>query len=279
MNALEVAGLKKNYAGFSLNVSFALEEGKITGFIGRNGAGKTTTIKSLLGFVHPDAGDIRFFSMPFTENEMKIKSRLGVVLGGVNYYPQKRLGTVAAVTSRFYPEWDDSLYRKYMQLFSLDESKRISELSAGMKVKFSLALALSHSADLLILDEPTSGLDPVSRDEILDIFISLSQDEGKTVFCSTHITSDLDRCADNIIYLKQGRIAENEPLCTLLQKYSVVQFFADNAPKNIELIGARREKDGMSALVRNSELPAGIESVPAGLEDIMVHIEREGETK
>ena len=100
MNALEVAGLKKNYAGFSLDVSFALEEGKITGFIGRNGAGKTTTIKSLLGFVHPDAGDIRFFSMPFTENEMKIKSRLGVVLGGVNYYPQKRLGTVAAVTSR-----------------------------------------------------------------------------------------------------------------------------------------------------------------------------------
>ena len=259
MNALEVAGLKKNYAGFSLDVSFALEEGKITGFIGRNGAGKTTTIKSLLGFVHPDAGDIRFFSMPFAENEMKIKSRLGVVLGGVNYYPQKRLGTVAAVTSRFYPEWDDSLYRKYMQLFSLDESKRISELSAGMKVKFSLALALSHSADLLILDEP--------------------QDEGKTVFCSTHITSDLDRCADNIIYLKQGRIAENEPLCTLLQKYSVVQFSADNAPKNIELIGARREKDGMSALVRNSELPAGVESAPAGLEDIMVHIEREGETK
>lgn len=103
MNALEVAGLKKNYAGFSLDVSFALEEGKITGFIGRNGAGKTTTIKSLLGFVHPDAGDIRFFSMPFAENEMKIKSRLGVVLGGVNYYPQKRLGTVTAVTSRFFP--------------------------------------------------------------------------------------------------------------------------------------------------------------------------------
>ena len=144
MNALEVSGLKKSYGDFSLNVSFALEQGKITGFIGRNGAGKTTTIKSLLGFVHPDAGEIRFFSMPFAENEMKIKSRLGVVLGGVNYYPQKRLGTVAAVTSRFYPEWDDSLYRKYMQLFSLDESKRISELSAGMKVKFSLALALSH---------------------------------------------------------------------------------------------------------------------------------------
>ena len=177
MNALEVSGLKKSYGDFSLDVSFSLEQGKITGFIGRNGAGKTTTIKSLLGFVHHDAGEIRFFSMPFAENEMKIKSRLGVVLGGVNYYAQKRLSAVAAVTSRFYPEWDDSLYRKYMRLFSLDESKRISELSAGMKVKFSLALALSHSADLLILDETTSGLDPVSRDELLDIFISLSQDE------------------------------------------------------------------------------------------------------
>ena len=129
------------------------------------------------------------------------------------------------------------------------------------------------------IDEPTSGLDPVSRDELLDIFISLAQDEGKTVFCSTHITSDLDRCADNIIYLKQGRIAENEPLCTLLQKYSVVRFSADNAPNGAELIGVRREKDGMSALVRNSELPAGVESAPAGLEDIMVHIEREDETK
>lgn len=186
--------------------------------------GKDDDYKIPARFRPSRCGRYPFFSMPFAENEMKIKSRLGVVLGGVNYYPQKRLGAVAAVTSRFYPEWDDSLYRKYMQLFSLDESKRISELSAGMKVKFPLALALSHSADLLILDEPTSGLDPVSRDEILDIFISLSQDEGKTVFCSTHITSDLDRCADNIIYLKQGRIAENEPLCTLLQKYSVVQF-------------------------------------------------------
>ena len=155
----------------------------------------------------------------------------------------------------------------------------LEEYSLAMQQMIAIARAVDMDCKVLILDEPTSGLDPVSRDEILDIFISLSQDEGKTVFCSTHITSDLDRCADNIIYLKKGRIAENEPLCTLLQKYSVVQFSADNAPKNIELIGARREKGGMSALVRNSELPAGIEYVPAGLEDIMVHIEREGETK
>ena len=206
MNALEVAGLKKNYAGFSLNVSFALEEGKITGFIGRNGAGKTTTIQSLLGFVHPDAGDIRFFSMPFAENEMKIKSRLGVVLGGVNYYPQKRLGTVAAVTSRFYPEWDDSLYRKYMQLFSLDESKRISELSAGMKVKFSLALALSHSADLLILDEPTAGLDPEGCRRILSNICEYREKTGSTVIIVSHSMEDVAKLADRLVVFNGGHI-------------------------------------------------------------------------
>lgn len=221
MNALEVAGLKKNYAGFSLDVSFALEEGKITGFIGRNGAGKTTTIKSLLGFVHPDAGDIRFFSMPFTENEMKIKSRLGVVLGGVNYYPQKRLGTVAAVTSRFYPEWDDSLYRKYMQLFSLDESKRISELSAGMKVKFSLALALSHSADLLILDEPTSGLDPVSTKEVKTLVKALAAG-GMTVLMTSHLLADAEDVCDRVMILDHGKsVAEGrvDELGTSLEEF------------------------------------------------------------
>ena len=220
MNALEVSGLKKSYGDFSLDVSFALEQGRITGFIGRNGAGKTTTIKSLLGFVHPDAGEIRFFSMPFAENEMKIKSRLGVVLGGVNYYAQKRLSAVAAVTSRFYPEWDNSLYGKYMRLFSLDESKRISELSAGMKVKFSLALALSHSADLLILDEPTSGLDPVSRDELTELLRRIAADGTRSVLFSTHITSDLEKCASHITFIQEGRLQRSDTLAGFMAHYA-----------------------------------------------------------
>lgn len=277
MSVLEVNGLKKSYGEFSLDVSFSLEQGKITGFIGRNGAGKTTTVKSLLNLVHPDSGEIRFFGKPFSDAELDIKSKLGVVLGGVNYYPQKQLDSVAAVVSRFYPEWDNKLYEKYMRYFSLDEHKRISELSAGMKVKFSLALALSHGAQLFILDEPTSGLDPVSRDELLDIFLSLSRDGGKTIFCSTHITSDLDRCADNVIYLKSGRIIENCPLDELLKKYSVVNFKNDSVPQDIKLIGIRREKDGVSALVENSVLTQNLDTTPANLEDIMVHIEREGE--
>lgn len=279
MNVLEVTGLKKSYGEFLLDVDFSLEEGKITGFIGRNGAGKTTTIKSLLNLAHADSGEINFFGKPLRDSEHDIKSKLGVVLGGVNYYPQKRLGAVASVVSRFYPEWNDELYKKYMRLFSLDEHKRISELSAGMKVKFSLALALSHGAQLLILDEPTSGLDPVSRDEILDVFISLSQDEGKTVFCSTHITGDLDRCADNVIYLKGGRIVEDSPLDELLNKYSVVNFKSDSVPQDIRLIGVRRERDGVSALVENTALTELLDCTPASLEDIMVHIEREGEAR
>lgn len=279
MNVLEVTGLKKSYGEFLLDVDFSLEEGKITGFIGRNGAGKTTTIKSLLNLAHADSGEINFFGKPLRDSEHDIKSKLGVVLGGVNYYPQKRLGAVASVVSRFYPEWNDELYKKYMRLFSLDEHKRISELSAGMKVKFSLALALSHGAQLLILDEPTSGLDPVSRDEILDVFISLSQDEGKTVFCSTHITGDLDRCADNVIYLKGGRIVEDSPLDELLNKYSVVNFKSDSVPQDIRLIGVRRERDGVSALVENTALTEQLDCTPASLEDIMVHIEREGEAR
>ena len=275
MKALEVNGLKKSYRDFSLDVSFTLDEGSVTGFIGRNGAGKTTTLKSLFDFVHPDSGEIIFFEKPFKENELFVKESVGFVSGGANYYPTKKLKTVASVTSRFYPRWDSSLYEKYMKLFLLDEEKRISQLSAGMKVKFSLALALSHNARLLVLDEPTSGLDPVSRDELAEIFLTISQDEGKTVFFSTHITSDLQRCADRIIYLKNGRIAENSTIDEILEKYSVINFSYDATPKGIDLIGVRREKHGLSALVRtrdsNRDFPFDIS--PASLDDIMQHFE------
>ena len=275
MKALEVNGLKKSYRDFSLDVSFTLDEGSVTGFIGRNGAGKTTTLKSLFDFVHPDSGEIIFFEKPFKENELFVKESVGFVSGGANYYPAKKLKTVASVTSRFYPQWDSSLYEKYMKLFLLDEEKRISQLSAGMKVKFSLALALSHNARLLVLDEPTSGLDPVSRDELAEIFLTISQDEGKTVFFSTHITSDLQRCADRIIYLKNGRIAENSTIDEMLEKYSVINFSYDAAPKGIDLIGVRREKHGLSALVRTRDINTDFlfDISSASLDDIMQHFE------
>lgn len=209
MNVCEVSRLCKRYPGFSLReVSFTLEPGSITGFIGRNGAGKTTTIKSMLNFVHPDSGEVRYFGMPLCGNEEAVKRRVGYCTGAVNYYPRKKLRELAAVTASFYPEWDEAAYRRYLELFALDENKSPAQMSEGMRVKSNLLLALSHRAQLLILDEPTSGLDPFSRDELTDLFTLLRR-QGVTVFFSTHITSDLEKCADHIIYLRGGEIVSS----------------------------------------------------------------------
>ena len=206
MNIVEVKNICKTYPAFHLkNVSFSLEEGKITGFIGRNGAGKTTTIKSMLNLIHTDSGEITYFDLPLLEHEKEIKQRIGYSTGTVSWYPRKTIREIVDVTKNFYPTWDGEAYRKYLSLFGLDENKKPIELSEGMKVKFNLLLALSHKADVLILDEPTSGLDPFSRDELMDLFETL-KDHGVTILFSTHITSDLERCADNIIYISHGEI-------------------------------------------------------------------------
>lgn len=204
MKAAEIKGLTKSYPSFTLSgLSFALEAGRITGFIGRNGAGKTTTIKSMLNLVHPDAGEISYFGMPLAGNEDEIKKRIGYSTGAVNYYPKKKIRDIAAVTSGFYPNWEEKAYREYLALFGLDEEKSPSQLSEGMKVKFNLLLALSHRAEILILDEPTSGLDPFSRDELLELFLAMKR-RGIAIFFSTHITSDLEKCADDIVYIRNG---------------------------------------------------------------------------
>lgn len=157
MNILEVEGLCKTYPAFELrDVSFAVAPGTIMGFIGRNGAGKSTTIKSILNLVHPDSGRVTMFGQDFYANEPVCKQQLGVVLGGVDFYPNKKLRSITNVTRTFYDRWDENKYRHYLQLFALDETKKVSQLSSGMRVKYMLALALSHDARLLILDEPTS---------------------------------------------------------------------------------------------------------------------------
>lgn len=204
-----IKNLNKSYPSFQLSdVSFELNSGRIVGFIGRNGAGKTTTIKSILGFVHPDRGEISYFGLPFAKNEREIKQRIGFSTGAVNYYPKKKIKNIVDVTKTFYQNWDESAYREYLELFSLDENKMPCELSEGMKVKFNLLLALSHGAEILILDEPTSGLDPFSRDELLDLFIEL-KNRGVAILFSTHITSDIEKCADEIMYIRKGKLAAN----------------------------------------------------------------------
>ena len=207
MNVLEVRDLHKTYPAFALKgISFDVPQGAIVGFIGRNGAGKSTTLKSVLGLVHPDGGTVRVFGMDYAANEAAIRQRLGVVLGGIDFYPKKKLRIITDVTRRFYGNWDEEKYRHYLELFAIDEDKRVDQLSSGMKVKYMIALALSHNAELLLLDEPTSGLDPVSRDELVELFRRIVADGSRSILFSTHITSDLETCASHIAFIKDGEL-------------------------------------------------------------------------
>lgn len=221
MNVLEVQGLTKRYPAFVLNgVSFDVPQGAVMGFIGRNGAGKSTTLKSILGMVHPDAGAVRVFGMDYAENERAIRRELGVVLGGIDFYPKKKIKTITDVTRRFYNNWDEEKYRHYLELFRIDESKRVDQLSSGMKVKYMIALALSHNARLLILDEPTSGLDPVSRDELVELFRAIVADGQRSILFSTHITSDLEKCASHITFIKDGAIFHSSTVAEFMAAYA-----------------------------------------------------------
>ena len=271
MTPLHVQGLEKHYPGFSLtDMSFDLRSGRITGLIGRNGAGKTTTLRSILGFLHRDAGEIRFWD----EELDKAKHRIGYVGGGVRFYPTKKLKTITDVTRGFYVNWDADIYRRLMSQFSLDEMKTPKQLSEGMKVKYALVLALSHRAELLILDEPTSGLDPVSRDELLELFLEL-RDQGTTILFSTHITSDLEHCADDLLYIRQGKLLAADTLKEFAEAWRLVHF--EDRPVDTQgLVGIRRERDGYTALIPAND--AGrYPSEETDLETIMVHLEREAE--
>lgn len=211
MNIAEIRNLNKNYPAFSLkDITFNLENGRIAGFIGRNGAGKTTTIKCMLNLVHPDSGDITYFGLGLRGNESEIKQRIGYSNGTINYYPRKKLKDIIEVTKSFYSNWDEAACEEYLKLFNLDVNKTPLELSEGMKVKVNLLLALSHRAEILILDEPTSGLDPFSRDELMELFLILKE-RGTAIFFSTHITSDLEKCADDIIYIQNGKLIAAQP--------------------------------------------------------------------
>lgn len=214
---LEVNGLTKRYPSFLLDgVTFSMEKGRIMGLIGRNGAGKTTTLKSIFNLVHPDEGEVRIFGLEMPKEEREIKQRIGYAGGAVDFYSRKKLSQIVDVTKVFFDNWDDDACRKYLDAFSLDENKTPKELSEGMRVKFSLTLALSHRAELLILDEPTSGLDPVSRAELLDAFLFLKK-MGVSILFSTHITSDLEKCADDITYIAKGKVIASQPLTSFME--------------------------------------------------------------
>lgn len=280
MKVLSVQELHKKYEKFELKkVSFDMDAGTIMGFIGCNGAGKTTTLKSLLNYVHADSGNIQFFGKNFAQNEFEIKQMVGFVSGGIHYYPKVKLQTITEVTKKFYKNWNESAYQDCLKRFHLDPEKKADELSEGMKVKYQLALALSHQAKLLILDEPTSGLDPVSRDDLLDLFITLVEEDNVSILFSTHITTDLDKCATHITYIKSGEIIASTERKKFVDTYRLVKGDSSKLTDSLaqKLISYKKHADGFSGLIRTESLPVSenVEVSPADLESIMIYIEKE----
>ena len=275
-NILEVNGLVKRYPAFSLdNISFSLPEGCVTGFIGANGAGKTTTIRSILNLAHKDVGVVKIFGLDADAHEQEIKDRIGIVMDSSYFYNDLSMKDMKSIVAPAYSKWSDADYRAYMEKFELDPKQKISTLSRGMRMKYALVLALSHQAELLIMDEPTSGLDPVSRDDLLDVLLALC-DGGKSVLFSTHITSDLDKCAHNIIYIRGGRIIADAPTREFEDSYRIAVYRdGEGAEDEKYFLGKRRERDGFTALVSAADAPRlGRSCEKADLESIMVHLEK-----
>ena len=203
---LTIKYLEKSYNNFKLDdISFSLRKGKITSFIGNNGAGKTTTLKCVLGLIPYDSGKISIDGITLAQNEQKYKNKIGIVFDSGCFYDEFTLEAMKSIIAGAYGNWDESIYFGYMERFGLSRTQQISTLSKGMKMKYSLALALSHHADLLILDEPSSGLDPKTRQFFCDELLE-QKEKGKTIFFSTHITSDIDKIGDDIVLIHNGRI-------------------------------------------------------------------------
>ena len=279
---LTVRNLCKNYPAIELHdVSFSIRASSIMGLIGRNGAGKTTTIKSILRLVRPDGGSVEFLGQPVDDDAAALRREAGYVSGDLCYYPRKRLSQLTAVTRSFYSAWDSARYEALLRRFSLDDSKRVCELSAGMKVKYQLACALSHGAKLLILDEPTSGLDPVSRDDLLDLLRSLCEQDGVSILFSTHITSDLDACADDVTYLQNGTVAQSVSLAGFTAPWKKLTGPETALAPALRgaLRGLRVHRGEFEALYPSDlPCPAGCREELADLQTVMVYLEREVET-
>jgi ABC-2 type transport system ATP-binding protein len=216
--------VRKTYPGFQLGpLSFTIQKGYIHGFIGANGAGKTTTIKLMINLIHPDAGNIKIFGLDHRTHQKEIKERIGFVFAENHFYDELTVDQMKRITASFYQRWDEQAFQSYLRRFSLPPDKKIKHLSKGMKMKLSIALALSHNADLIIMDEPTSGLDPVVRHEILELMSELIQEEEKTIFFSTHITSDLEQIADYITFIHDGRLCFSLTKEEISERYRVVK--------------------------------------------------------
>lgn len=277
---LKVKYLSKQYPSFMLkDVSFHLPKGYIMGFIGMNGSGKTTTLKSILNLVRPDSGEVFVLDKDMYKNEIEIKQEIGFMFGGWDYYSKTPVIKIKEVYRRFFRKWNEDVFGTMMKRFSIDERKKVSELSSGMKAKLGIAMALSHNAKLIILDEPTSGLDPIARDDLLEFFREIVEDGEKSILFSTHITSDLDKCADYIIFIKDGRLVGNDTKDDLIDKHALIKGNISDLTDGLKarLISFKKNSFGFSGLIRKENLTAAdnVQIEIPNLEDLMVYYNKE----
>ena len=255
-NNIEVNNLSKKYDGFELkNINFAVPKGSIVGFVGENGAGKTTTIKSILNITNAN-GNIKILGKDIKRHEKEIKQNIGVVLDDSFLSDYLTAKQINSIMKDIYKEWNESKYINYLKQFNLPTNKLLKDYSSGMKMKLKIATAISHNPKLLILDEPTSGLDPVVRNEILDIFRNyIEEDETRSIFISTHITTDLEHISDYIVFIEKGEIIFNIPTAELLENYGIIKCSKEeflNIDKQ-DYIRFKKEKYQYEVLTDNKE--------------------------
>ncbi|MCL2775492.1 MAG: ABC transporter ATP-binding protein [Oscillospiraceae bacterium] len=280
--ALEVQGLCKTYGDFKLNsVSFMLPAGYIMGFVGQNGAGKTTTIRCILNMATRESGEIKIFGLDNIRDELAVKQELAAVFDEIFFVDTWHVREVEKAIKGFYSGWDGKLYNEYLKKFELTPEKKVKDLSRGMKMKLMLAVAMSHSAKLLILDEPTSGLDPVARDELLDILRDYISDGEKSVFFSTHITSDLERIADYITLIEHGKLFYTGTKDGLLEHFRIIKGGGADLTDDLKrkIIGLSVTAAGFNGMLPASEtkgLPDSIVTEFPQIDEILVHISKGG---
>lgn len=277
-NIIEINNLNKAYKGFSLkNVSLQLPKGFIMGIIGENGAGKTTLIKSIMNLVKKDSGTIEIFGMDNIKYERQVKEKIGFVYDNCYYYDHLTLEENAEMTSVLYKNWDMEKFHRYLNKYSLNRKQKLKELSKGMRMKYSLCMALSHGAELIIMDEPTAGMDPIVRTEVLEELQNLMENENFGIIISTHITEDLEKIADYIAFIKDGEIVFSAPKDEIEDNYKIVKGNKNLLTKEIEALfeGISKNNYGFEALTKKADevrRALGNEVIfeRASLEDIMV---------
>ena len=234
MNVIEIRNLQKTYKNFSLTIDkLDIPEGYITGFIGPNGSGKTTTIKSLLGMTKLDSGEIKILNSDINK-DTKTKEYIAYVGDESGFLEESKISSLHKIISKFYSNWDEDLYKKYINKFKINEDKEYKSLSKGQKKQFELIMALSHHPKLLIMDEPTSSLDPLIRNDFLELMQSHMEIDNMTVFYSTHITTDLDKAADYIVMIYNGNILLQDEKDSILENHVLVKIKKELLMKVLE---------------------------------------------